>query len=86
MDFISSPKRQKNTLLKKEAKQVEEEGTDGALGKSSNKPIEFDHAANAGAKEGDDREKAKNAIALALMIFILLIRPQGIFGRKERIS
>ena len=30
--------------------------------------------------------EAKNAIALALMIFILLIRPQGIFGRKERIS
>jgi len=53
----------KNTLMKKEEKQTEEEGTDGALGKSNNQPLEFDHAANAGAKEGDDREKAKNAIA-----------------------
>ena len=30
--------------------------------------------------------EAKNAIALGIMIFILLIRPQGIFGIKERIS
>ncbi|MDC3033374.1 branched-chain amino acid ABC transporter permease [Acidimicrobiaceae bacterium] len=30
--------------------------------------------------------EAKNAIALALMIFILLIRPQGIFGKQDRIS
>ena len=30
--------------------------------------------------------EAKNAIALAIMILILLVRPQGIFGKKERIS
>ena len=30
--------------------------------------------------------EAKNAIALAIMILILLFRPQGIFGQKERIS
>ena len=30
--------------------------------------------------------EAKNAIALAIMIIILLFRPQGIFGQKERIS
>tara|TARA_B100000035_G_scaffold45155_2_gene34070 strand:- start:2312 stop:3229 length:918 start_codon:yes stop_codon:yes gene_type:complete len=30
--------------------------------------------------------EAKNAVALAIMILILLFRPQGIFGRKERIS
>ena len=30
--------------------------------------------------------EAKNAIALALMILILLIRPQGIFGKQDRIS
>ena len=29
---------------------------------------------------------AKNAVALAIMILILLFRPQGIFGQKERIS
>jgi branched-subunit amino acid ABC-type transport system permease component len=34
----------------------------------------------------DGHTEVKNAIALALMIFILLIRPQGIFGSKERIS
>jgi branched-chain amino acid transport system permease protein len=34
----------------------------------------------------DGHTEAKNAIALALMIIILLIRPQGIFGSKERIS
>ena len=30
--------------------------------------------------------EAKNAVALAIMIIILLFRPQGIFGQKERIS
>ena len=30
--------------------------------------------------------EAKNAVALAIMIVILLFRPQGIFGQKERIS
>ena len=30
--------------------------------------------------------EAKNAIALAIMIIILLFRPQGIFGEKERLS
>ena len=30
--------------------------------------------------------EAKNAVALAVMILILLFRPQGIFGKKERIS
>ena len=30
--------------------------------------------------------EAKNAVALAIMILILLFRPQGIFGEKERIS
>ena len=30
--------------------------------------------------------EAKNAVALAIMIVILLFRPQGIFGIKERIS
>ncbi|MBC8480685.1 MAG: branched-chain amino acid ABC transporter permease [Candidatus Actinomarina sp.] len=30
--------------------------------------------------------EAKNAVALGLMIVILLFRPQGIFGQKERIS
>ena len=30
--------------------------------------------------------EAKNAVALGIMIIILLVRPQGIFGRKERIS
>ena len=30
--------------------------------------------------------EAKNAVALAIMILILLFRPQGIFGKKERIS
>ena len=30
--------------------------------------------------------EAKNAVALAIMIVILLFRPQGIFGTKERIS
>ena len=30
--------------------------------------------------------EAKNAVALAIMIVILLFRPQGIFGKKERIS
>ncbi len=30
--------------------------------------------------------EAKNAVALAIMIIILLFRPQGIFGTKERIS
>ena len=34
--------------------------------------------------EGDT--EAKNAVALAIMILILLFRPQGIFGQKERIS
>ena len=34
----------------------------------------------------DGHTEAKNAIALALMILILLIRPQGIFGTKDRIS
>ena len=34
----------------------------------------------------DGHTEAKNAIALALMIIILLVRPQGIFGSKERIS
>ena len=34
----------------------------------------------------DGHTEAKNAIALALMILILLIRPQGIFGSKESIS
>jgi Branched-chain amino acid ABC-type transport system, permease components len=28
--------------------------------------------------------EAKNAVALAIMILILLFRPQGIFGQKER--
>ena len=30
--------------------------------------------------------EAKNAVALAVMILILLFRPQGIFGKKERSS
>ena len=30
--------------------------------------------------------EAKNAVALAIMILILLFRPQGIFGQNERIS
>ena len=30
--------------------------------------------------------EAKNAVALAILILILLFRPQGIFGQKERIS
>ena len=30
--------------------------------------------------------EAKNAVALGIMIVILLFRPQGIFGHKERIS
>ena len=30
--------------------------------------------------------EAKNAVALGIMIVILLVRPQGIFGSKERIS
>ena len=30
--------------------------------------------------------EAKNAVALGIMIIILLFRPQGIFGQKERIS
>ena len=30
--------------------------------------------------------EAKNAVALAIMILILLFSPQGIFGQKERIS
>ncbi|MFL2658815.1 MAG: branched-chain amino acid ABC transporter permease [Candidatus Actinomarina sp.] len=30
--------------------------------------------------------EAKNAVALGIMIVILLFRPQGIFGKKERIS
>jgi branched-chain amino acid transport system permease protein len=30
--------------------------------------------------------EAKNGVALAIMILILLFRPQGIFGQKERIS
>ena len=30
--------------------------------------------------------EAKNAVALGIMILILLFRPQGIFGNKERIS
>ena len=30
--------------------------------------------------------EVKNAVALAIMIVILLFRPQGIFGTKERIS
>ena len=30
--------------------------------------------------------EAKNAVALGIMIVILLFRPQGIFGEKERIS
>ena len=30
--------------------------------------------------------EAKNAVALGIMIIILLVRPQGIFGLKERIS
>ena len=34
----------------------------------------------------DGHTEAKNAIALALMIIILLVRPQGIFGSKDRIS
>jgi len=34
----------------------------------------------------EGHSEAKNAIALSLMIFILLVRPQGIFGKKERIS
>tara|TARA_B100001287_G_scaffold102972_1_gene86507 strand:+ start:907 stop:1824 length:918 start_codon:yes stop_codon:yes gene_type:complete len=34
----------------------------------------------------DGHTEAKNAIALALMIIILLVRPQGIFGKKERVS
>ena len=34
----------------------------------------------------DGHTEAKNAIALALMIVILLVRPQGIFGSKDRIS
>ena len=34
----------------------------------------------------DGHTEAKNALALGLMIVILLIRPQGIFGTKDRIS
>jgi len=34
----------------------------------------------------DGHTEAKNAIALVIMITILLVRPQGIFGKKERIS
>ena len=34
----------------------------------------------------DGHTEAKNAIALALMIIILLVRPQGIFGSKDRVS
>ena len=34
----------------------------------------------------DGHTEAKNAIALIIMIIILLVRPQGIFGKKERIS
>ena len=34
----------------------------------------------------DGHTEAKNALALGLMILILLIRPQGIFGTKDRIS
>ena len=34
----------------------------------------------------DGHTEDKNAIALALMIIILLVRPQGIFGSKDRIS
>ena len=30
--------------------------------------------------------EAKNAVALAIMILILLFRPQGIFGQKERMA
>ena len=30
--------------------------------------------------------EAKNAVALGIMIVILLFRPQGIFGQKERVS
>ena len=30
--------------------------------------------------------EAKNAVALGIMIIILLVRPQGIFGLKERVS
>ena len=30
--------------------------------------------------------EAKNAVALGIMIVVLLFRPQGIFGQKERIS
>jgi len=53
----------KNTLLKKEEKNAEEEGTDGPLGKSSTKPLKFDTLVNADEKEGGDRQKAKNAVA-----------------------
>ena len=34
----------------------------------------------------DGHTEAKNAIALIIMITILLVRPQGIFGKKERVS
>lgn len=34
----------------------------------------------------DGHTEAKNAIALIIMIIILLVRPQGIFGKKERVS
>ena len=34
----------------------------------------------------EGHSEAKNAVALAVMILILLFRPQGIFGQKERIS
>ena len=30
--------------------------------------------------------EAKNAVALGIMIIILLVRPQGIFGLKSRVS
>ena len=30
--------------------------------------------------------EAKSAVALGIMIIILLVRPQGIFGLKERVS
>ena len=57
----------KNTLLKKEEKNAEEEGTDGPLGKSSTKPLTFDTLVNADEKEGGDRQKAKNAVAQAFL-------------------
>ncbi len=34
----------------------------------------------------EGHSEAKNAVALGIMILILLFRPQGIFGKKERIS